>query len=172
MVPGYTGYIPKSLNYFGSRYTKLSHLAISEFKEKKDSQQSQAIQEAAFQPTSKNPSAYTPEYDKRLELGMTPFLTSDEHHSKSFISGYTGFIPNAKKYIGEGYPTITRKALVDHAKESSRQKDLQNKPFNINKLVEVKPTATLYFHQTNEGLMPHYTGHVPGIKNNNNVLLK
>ena len=43
--------------------------------------------------------------------GASPYFANDEQ-GKSFISGYTGFIPHARSLYAKGYPDQTRDALV------------------------------------------------------------
>lgn len=42
---------------------------------------------------------------------MSPYNMPDDHPHKYYMSGYTGFVPKARKYLGQGYPVITRSAL-------------------------------------------------------------
>ena len=43
--------------------------------------------------------------------GASPYF-ANEAQGKSFISGYTGFIPHARSLYAKGYPDQTRDALV------------------------------------------------------------
>ena len=83
------------------------------------------------------------------------------HSQKFFMSGYTGFVPKARKYLGQGYPIITRKALHEDAIESSRLEAARHAPVVVNRQSELLvPLSVLY--TKGQGLMPHYTGHIPG----------
>ena len=70
-------------------------------------------------------------------------------------------MPRSRKFMGMGYPMFTNKALCEFTDECTRIKRLEGQPVKIArpefKLVDTKP---IYIKQ--KGLVPHYTGHVPG----------
>ncbi len=47
----------------------------------------------------------------KQHTAMSPYNLPDDHPQKYYKSGYTGFVPKARKYLGQGYPVITRIAL-------------------------------------------------------------
>ena len=170
MVPGYTGYIPKKLNYFGSRYAETSLFAISDFKTDRE-QRKEKMKNICNTPGSvhltplNNRSAkpYPPMYTKQHPV--SPFVMPIGHPQKYFMSGYTGFVPKARQYLGQGYPIITQRALHEDATESARLELAKCTPVKLNKKIDpLLPSSMLY--TKGQGLMPHYTGHIPG----NNVL--
>ena len=123
MVPGYTGYIPKSEKYFGDRFAVICDHAtndiIGQNERYRNSKLNQARQvlpslhaqsECARKYKSKEPCT-----DK-----ASPYFAKDDKQ-KSFISGYTGFIPHARSRYANGYPGETREALVSSLK---RQQEL------------------------------------------------
>ena len=66
--------------------------------------------------------------------------------------------------IGMGYPDITKKALCEFTSVAAESKACEKTPVVIRrpqkKLVDTKP---IYIHDS--GMVPHYTGHVPGLLN-------
>ena len=80
------------------------------------------------------------------------------------MSGYMGFVPRLEKYFAQGYPINTKRALVEFAKDGMHLQESQEKPFTL-ELPAGERTApigqsTIYPKST--GLIPHYTGHIPG----------
>ena len=182
MVPGYTGYIPKGLHHFGCRYAEICHYAISSFEtdqQKNDDKNKELQTLRGFQsdPGSResftlaqnstplrpiNPKAkpYLPAYAKQHSI--SPFYMPDDHPQKYHMSGYTGFVPKARKYLGQSYPTITRYALQEQAAEGKRLQRTANDPVKVFRPVEkVRTTVGIYPKDT--GLVPHFTGHIPGM---------
>lgn len=78
------------------------------------------------------------------------------------MSGYTGFVPKAQKFMGQSYPIITRRALQDLAAEEKRMRENHDAPVNVTTREEVKGKALARVYPRDSGLMPHYTGHIPG----------
>lgn len=173
MVPGYTGYIPRQqLHFFGSRYANTSRCAIEDFHTERYRHKllRDEIGTARFvtsdrglktplAPVSAYPEPYPPMYKKTHSV--SPFSLPICHPQKYFMSGYTGFVPKARKYLGEGYPIITRTALTEDAYESARLQKAKHTPVALNK--QPQPLSSLpLLYMYGKGLMPHYTGHVPG----------
>ena len=77
------------------------------------------------------------------------------------MSGYTGFVPKAQKYLGQSYRTITRRALQDFAGEEKRMREMKNAPVSVAR-PEIRGKALATVYPRDSGLMPHYTGHIPG----------
>jgi hypothetical protein len=163
MIPGYTGYVPKSLNYFGSRYSELSECAITDFKRStKRGDDADTTRMKPLQPSSFiNPNKLTASSMKKM-FSTSPHSLPDGHPEKYFISGYTGFIPKAQIYIGQGYPVITHKALIEHANSTNRLREGSTKSFVLNRPAVSTP-KTYTYTKKNNGLIPHYTGHVQGM---------
>lgn len=170
MVPGYTGYIPKKLHYFGSRYAQTSRYAISDFRvdreHRKEKMKSVSDSEMPLGSVSSKPAPYPPMYNKQYPV--SPFVMPIGHPQKFFMSGYTGFVPKARKYLGQGYPIITHRALDEDAQESARFNIAKHAPVVLDKTsVPLLPLSTLY--TKGQGLMPHYTGHIPGTSHAVNI---
>jgi hypothetical protein len=90
-----------------------------------------------------------------------------DHHAfvYSYIfnihSGYTGFVPRARGMLGSSYPLITHMALNEFTDETERIKTQSAQPIRIHRedspKIDTKP-----IYPTESGLVPHYTGHIPG----------
>ena len=79
----------------------------------------------SLRPIKKEAAKYCSSISK--SSGASPYFSNDEK-GKSFISGYTGFIPHARSLYAKGYPDQTRDALVSttqHTTPSTRP-DLQD----------------------------------------------
>lgn len=79
------------------------------------------------------------------------------------MSGYTGFVPVYRGYMGLGFPVLTNKALCEFTDETARLKSLRNQAVVVRR-PQVQPVkiSTVYEMKPETGLVPHYTGHVPG----------
>ena len=174
-----TGYIPKGLHHFGCRYAETCHYAISDFD--KDQQKHQAKMEelrtqgkyqSVPQPSDDSarnamhlcslnlkPKPYLPSYAKQHSI--SPFYMPDDHPQKYYMSGYTGFVPKVRKYLGQSYPIITRNALQEHAAEEKRLVQSWNEPVRVFR-PEQKAKSSARIYPKDTGLVPHYTGHIPG----------
>lgn len=74
------------------------------------------------------------------------------------FSGFAGYVPKAMFLMGSSYPITTNKALIQFGKqmkESHTALGLTRE--SADNLVSV---PTIY--PTHQGLLPRYTGHVPG----------
>lgn len=160
----FAGYIPKSQHYFGVRYAETSCQAINSFELDQQLTEANRKELATLQnDPSVNPALslkpIAPKAKPFLPAHIPPFHLETE---KAFMSGYTGFVPKATRYIGEGYPVITMQALKVHASEKRRLLSSQNEPVNLTRTPE-QTTGFTSLHRTHQvGLMPHYTGHVKG----------
>ena len=158
------GYIPKGQHYFGVRYAETSHQAICSFELEQQRIEASRKELASLQG---DPSANPALSLKPIASKAKPYLHTyipplHLQTDKAFMSGYTGFVPKSRRYIGEGYPLITMQALKEHASEKRRLISSQNEPVTLTRQLEqTKQPAAL--HRTHQvGLMPHYTGHVQG----------
>ncbi|XP_028410962.1 protein FAM166B-like isoform X1 [Dendronephthya gigantea] len=189
MVPGYTGFIPKSEHHFGKRYAETSLSSVASFeadqefnrRRLRDLQTVQALQtgeevpgELINEKTIKLTNHETPlkkirthpaVYYSRMspQHSLSPLTMGNENPKKYFMSGYTGFVPRARGLIGSGYPTISNKGLCDFTDECERLKNVKSKPVKVHRhIVKKNESKPLYLKDT--GMVPHYTGHVPGEK--------
>ncbi|XP_026862300.2 protein FAM166B [Electrophorus electricus] len=176
MIPGYTGFVPKSQNYFSKTYAETCREALREF----DSDQRRRVQ---LDPEENEPTiTYTlPDFKpQKLNTPLTaickepvsykavdrwkpqgsPYFIEDSSPHKYFISGFTGYVPKARFLIGTSYPVTTNKALIQFGKE---MKAGYNALSLEREAAENLPQVhTIY--PSHQGLMPSYTGHVPGYK--------
>ncbi len=176
-----TGYIPKSLHNFGCRYAESCHSAISSFEQDQHRHQGKinemrtmakfqsdpsaepgstlAQNTTPLQPIAPRPKPYLPSYGKQHSI--SPFYMPDDHPQKYYMSGYTGFVPKARKYLGQSYPIITRKALQENSAVEKRLAASLTEPVKVFRpQQQVKSSIGIY--PTDTGLVPHYTGHIPG----------
>ena len=176
MVPGYGGYIPKSMHYFGSRYAESCHYAISAFKDDQNHYEAKAknmrkgivavrgspkSQTTPLTPVAKHPKPYLPAYIRKNSI--SPHHVPSGDPQKHFMSGYTGFVPKAQKYLGQGFPIISHQALSEHAGECKRLSQLANTPVVLEQPMAAAPPSRLLYAK-GQGLIPNYTGHIPGMK--------
>lgn len=181
------GYIPKGEHYFGKPYadTCLSAIAnfetdqlkhhkkmrdlrtIAELQGGKDVPRELILGEVRIRTKCKTPlkpirdrpkEYFSPE---AMQHSLSPFTISNEDPKKFLMSGYTGFVPRARGYMGMGYPVVTNKALCEFADESERLRRLSNLPVKVER-PEVKLVDTKPIYIKDSGLVPHYTGHIPG----------
>ncbi|KAK3591457.1 hypothetical protein CHS0354_033458 [Potamilus streckersoni] len=186
MIPGYTGFIPKSQNYFGNRYVINCKHSISDFemdnyrqKEKLEELQiTDALQSGKPVNKSRVPNLppirshyltplqaitaeakpyMSPSFVKSAE---SPFYMSNNNPMKKFMSGYTGFVPRARQRLGMGYPIITHKALNEFTDDTGRLMEILRKPIQIHR-DDAVPKDSKLIYPVDIGLVPHYTGHIP-----------
>ena len=115
MVPGYTGYIPKAEKYFGSRYAIICDKATNDIINsynmcKMSKQKHEKNQLPPLIPIRRDASVYIS--TTQAQHSNSPYFMAIDNKDKSFISGYTGFIPRARSRYAKGYPDNTRNALV------------------------------------------------------------
>lgn len=177
------------MHHYGCRYAETCHYAVSSFEADQQKHKTSmaelrtlsALQEdpsarkgsthaqhtTPLKPVSATPIFYLPPYAKQHSI--SPFYMPDGHPEKYFMSGYTGFVPRARNYLGQSHPIITTHALQDFAGEEKRMRATWGAPVRVFRPeVKTKPSATIYRH--NSGLMPHYTGHIPG-KSNKSIMV-
>ena len=179
-----TGFIPKGQNYFGCRYAKSSRYAIGSFENDQQtcqskmdelqtlSQQQQNDSERKNFTTAQNTTPLMPMADKAKPFlpayskkhSTSPFALPYGHPDKYFMSGYMGFVPRLEKYFAQGYPINTKSALVEFAEDGKHLQESQGKLFTLEPPAGERTTpigqSTIYPRST--GLIPHYTGHIPG----------
>lgn len=115
--------------------------------------------ETPLKKTRAHPTVY---YSRNApQHSLSPLTMSNDNPKKYFMSGYTGFVPRARGRIGSGYPKISNKGLCDFTDECERLKEANVKPVEVHrKLVRQCDSKPLYLKEI--GMVPHYTGHVPG----------
>lgn len=177
------GYIPKGHNHFGCRYAEACHYAITSFEDEyhKHEAKMSGIKgtsrtpltspqslDTPLKPIAARPKPYLPAYTKQHSI--SPYYMPNGHPDKYFMSGYTGFIPKAQKYLGQSYPIVTGNALQDHFRECEKREASLQAPVVLDQpLLTPCPTSILY--SSGSGFIPNYTGHIPGNKQTNHSLM-
>lgn len=176
--------MPKGQNYFGCRYAESSRHAIRSFENdqqmcqsKMDELQTLSQQQGddtqrrnyttaqnttPLMPIAEKAKPFLPSYSRKHST--SPFALPYGHHDKYFMSGYMGFVPRLEKYFAQGYPINTKRALVEFAEDGARLQEAQEKPFTLEPSAGEKtmPIGQSMIYPKNTGLIPHYTGHIPG----------
>ena len=179
-----TGFIPKGQNYFGDRYAESSRYAISSFENDQQLYQSKinelqtlsrhqtndsdrqnfttAQNTTPLIPIANKAAPFLPAYAKKHSV--SPFALPHGHPNKYFMSGYMGFVPRSEKYFGQGYPINTKRALIEFAEDGMRMQETQQKSFTLEPPEREKtaPMDQYAIYPKSTGLIPHYTGHIPG----------
>ncbi|XP_070531586.1 ciliary microtubule inner protein 2B-like [Ptychodera flava] len=170
MVPGYTGYIPKGQHYFGTRYADSSLNAISDF-ERDQRAHSQKMDELRMinaiqsgrmsDPTSKK--LLTARYPSPLKAVSPTAKPYSSKFPSNIVHRYTGFVPKARGLLGMGYPNLTHDALNEFTTEFANMEARRSQPVTLERpAMVVRDTKLIY--PIHSGLVPHYTGHIPGQK--------
>merc|ERR1712188_68757 len=184
MVPGYTGYIPKNQEHFGNRYAVGCHRAIYDFEDNKSFYQQNThqlkniVSRSPQKAVRSEPAPYVSR--KQLQHSVSPYFMETGDPGKTFMSGYTGFIPHARSHYANVYPVMTMKALNEFTEDRSSQKKTANQSIaadtiysrqNSNQKPSSAPAATdagsagaHSIYRMKEGLLPRYTGYLPGHK--------
>ncbi|XP_030623955.1 ciliary microtubule inner protein 2B [Chanos chanos] len=175
MIPGYTGFVPKSRNHFAKTYAETCREALSEFDrdQKRTMRQTSAELPPAvnhsldlkpqklYTPltaTSKRATSYKPP-DTWKPL-RSPYQMEDSDPHKYFISGFTGYVPKSRFLIGTSYPITTNRALIQFGREMRTYPASPRPPAEDTE--SLCPVPTIY--PAHRGLLPSYTGHIPGYK--------
>ncbi|KAM5191811.1 ciliary microtubule inner protein 2B [Mantella aurantiaca] len=188
MIPGYTGFIPRSQKFFAKTYAETSRDALTDFQKDQYQQESQRqeqtlagkLQSGQQLPhTEQEKQIITAKYRTPLpvltkeatpyvspsafQVQVSPYYMEDDDPYKYFISGYTGYVPRSRFLIGTGYPITTNRAMQEFGhitlKKSVRVGG-QSEPRERNK--EQPDDGHIYLEEL--GLLPRYTGYVPGYK--------
>merc|ERR1712224_65369 len=138
MVPGYTGYIPKKEDHFGNRYAVGCHRAISNFecdRTQYSRNESDRLKVAAKPPQKAlrtEPAPYVSV--KQAQHSVSPYFMDSGDPGKTFMSGYTGFIPCARSHFANVYKDVTCTALTEFTEDRTRQKQLAIKKIDVDRL--------------------------------------
>lgn len=176
MVPGYTGYIPKKEEHFGTRYAIGCHRAICDFEDDRNTYSNYQAARVHAAETSKQEAQRREAAPyvsvKQAQHSVSPYFMETGDSGKTFMSGYTGFIPYSRAHFANVYPVMTKTALTAFTEDRAKMKKVANQKVNVKKLQEstthkphlkVKP-MTHSIYRNKEGLLPRYTGYLPGHK--------
>ncbi|XP_040915175.1 protein FAM166B [Toxotes jaculatrix] len=169
VIPGYTGFIPRSQNYFSCSYSETCRKALTEFyleRRTKTRQQStdlplvvnHANQQSLRPKCPQTPITYKP--SKSFTPIGKPYFLEDDNPHKYFISGFTGHVPKSRFLIGKGYPITTNQALIQFGKQQRSDPTSQEIPGRKDSTTPPMPTI----YPSNRGVVPSFTGHIPGYK--------
>ncbi|KAK6492372.1 protein FAM166B-like [Huso huso] len=183
MIPGYTGFIPKSQNYFSKTYAETCRDALADFEKERQRRADTVVSPHTLQARKaksgtkqehKLPHYNTPlapivkeaapyRFTNEWHPHGSPYFMENESPHKYFISGFTGYVPKARFLIGSGYPILTNRALVHFTNELNQGElgpiTFQRRPREDHCLPYISQ-----IYPSNLGLLPKYTGHVPGYK--------
>ncbi|KAM4051199.1 ciliary microtubule inner protein 2B [Anomaloglossus baeobatrachus] len=187
MIPGYTGFIPRSQKFFAKTYAETTRDALIDFHKEQDQQQRHLKEQILVNKLQSGQQVPGTKHERQLltakyrtplpalskepthyispnafQIQVSPYYMEDEDPNKYFISGYTGYVPRSRFLIGTSYPITTNRAMTEFGQmtlqkgyklgdqESGEVNNLQSDQSNI------------YLEQL--GLLPRYTGYVPGYK--------
>ncbi|XP_071988908.1 ciliary microtubule inner protein 2B isoform X2 [Engystomops pustulosus] len=188
MIPGYTGFIPRSQKFFAKTYAETTRDALTDFQKDQNHQQIHLKEQLLVSKLQSGQQAPRTEHEKQLitakyrtplpalskeptqyvspnafQIQVSPYYMEDEDPNKYFISGYTGYVPRSRFLIGSGYPITTNKAITEFSEmtlnKGSKIGDLQRPGAGGRQQPE---QSHIYLQQL--GLLPRYTGYVPGYK--------
>ncbi|KAM4707470.1 ciliary microtubule inner protein 2B [Discoglossus pictus] len=188
MIPGYTGFIPRSQNFFAKTYAEVSKEAMGDFKTEQLLHETQLQEQALINKMQTGQQQPHTEHEKKLltanyrtplpalskepapyhsphasQPHISPYYMDDENPYKYFISGYTGYVPRSRFLIGGGYPVTTNRALQEFGQMALKQNvRLSQQPENQGGEIQHPEQNPIYLESL--GLLPRYTGYVPGYK--------
>nr|XP_020461703.1 protein FAM166B-like [Monopterus albus] len=175
MIPGYTGFIPRSQNVLACSYSETCRRALTEFYEERHGK---LQQQSVSLPTVVN---YTNQQFERSKPTLTaisnkvisnkplkpftpigkPYFMEDDNPHKYFISGFTGHVPKSRFLIGKGYPITTNQALIQFRKQQQQQ----SAPVSHDNTRKDSTTLLMpIIYPSDKGVVPSFTGHIPGFK--------
>ncbi|XP_054896523.1 protein FAM166B [Poeciliopsis prolifica] len=166
-IPGFTGFIPRSRNYYGCNYNLTCKKAQSEVylaEQVKKQQRSKALPTINIYGSQQHERANSPvtaALDKVFVYKSlkpfipqgSPYAMKDDNPKKYFIPGFTGHVPFAHNFYGKGFSITTNQALIEYGKHQRRLKADERERTHL-------PT----FYSSKKGVIPGFTGHVPGYK--------
>jgi hypothetical protein len=111
-VPGYTGFIPRSRDHFGKAFVETTAESILEFKKMLHAKNTIPPKIVAIQKKRLEAVKSNKHEEKKIINSLDPFVgASMEEKSpyklpkndpkKTFISGYTGYVPRLQNHFGE-----------------------------------------------------------------------
>ncbi|KAH6573426.1 hypothetical protein BASA61_001285 [Batrachochytrium salamandrivorans] len=189
-VPGYTGYIPRSQEYFGKPYVETTNSSLSNFQRMLKSKNQLPPGVLAVQ--SRQSYTLNAEHSKAASIkeresgnclkssecgdkikgtvghqidfveDMSPYKLPADHPQKTFISGYTGFVPRLQNHFGEPYPHSVRNAIDEFTHQPAPRSpyDLyQKRPSpKVQEIIKTNPIPEAAYdqfnHRNEKGFMP------------------
>ena len=160
LVPGYTGYIPKGEHWFGLPYVTACSYAKGDHHNSLTTQakERQRILENRLRAVPLNP----------VNCSADAFVSKKNsyrtHTIDYHISGYTGFLPMSRNKISMGYPSMTKQAIADYREKERQQAAMKSHVPFLGKPAEKPVLNRKVLYPADSGMVPHYTGHIPGEK--------
>ncbi|XP_038598409.1 protein FAM166B [Tachyglossus aculeatus] len=112
LVPGYTGFVPRSRPIFAKSYSRVCAQALSEFTHRgvRPREQTRVLK-------SQPPRA------ERVPTAPrdSPYSRENGDPGKGFVSGFTGFVPGARFLFGSGFPVLAHQALREIRRPGPRK---------------------------------------------------
>ncbi|XP_029437696.1 protein FAM166B [Rhinatrema bivittatum] len=184
MIPGYTGFIPRSQHYFAKTYAQIAQDALNDFVREQNKMATQGeeltslkvLQEREKEPSTEEeqklliaksrtplPPVSTEAFPNRSPCAFqahgSPYFMEDNNPHKYFISGFTGYVPRARFLFGAGYPITTNRALVEFGHKTWKKSKGLGAGIKGQSLPDLSK-----IYPNDLGLLPSYTGYVPGYK--------
>ncbi|XP_032070060.1 protein FAM166B [Thamnophis elegans] len=159
-VPGYTGFVPRVQHHFAKTYGEICREAWLEFAPPQESGTRDQAMEATEAPQLESrPLPALPTAGTAAAVSTLAFRPSGTAPAlqRTFVPGFTGFVPRLQFLIGASYPVLAHRAMVEFEEmlqKTGRDSSLRGGP--------LPPLAKTY--PTDGGLLPHYRGYVPGYK--------
>ena len=99
MVPGYSAFVPRLEEHFGARYAKICERSLFDHNNDriKHENKMKDIENSALPPKQairREPEPYLPL--NPMSHSISPYFMENANPDKTFVSGYTGFIPKAR----------------------------------------------------------------------------
>ncbi|XP_036594272.1 protein FAM166B [Trichosurus vulpecula] len=159
MIPGYTGFVPRSQHIFAKRCTQVwaealrdftSHLGTG-YKELPEAEKKEL--ECKTQHEKSEPEKHLKlELEPEQKTKVSPYSMDDKDPDKFFISGFTGYVPRARFHFGSTFPILTNQALQEFGQMCPGARG-QRDP-------KLLPSLSRTYLQ-NLGMVPYYKGYVP-----------
>ncbi|XP_027694924.1 protein FAM166B isoform X2 [Vombatus ursinus] len=161
MIPGYTGFVPRSQHIFAKRCTQVwaealrdftSHLGTG-YKELPEAERKELECKTQDEQKSQAEKHLKLELEPEQKLKASPYSMDDKDPNKFFISGFTGYVPRARFHFGSSFPILTNQALQEFGQMCPGARGQRD-----HKLL---PSLSRTYLQN---VVPCYRGNVPGCK--------
>lgn len=177
ITPGYSGFIPHHEKFFAETFHRTSNDAICDFeladrslRERRfdlDRHSQRPVSLSAdsikMKPLATRQKPYVSK--SQLHYVRSPYRMSHDDPEKYFMSGYAGCVPRSRYKHGSSFPKITNESLVQFSDELQRIQAVKREPVRLDRFNDRKKgynPAVVY--PVDSGLIPHYSGHIPGEK--------
>lgn len=168
MLPGYAGYIPKNQHYFSRPYGDVCRSALSHHELEQTQMTAQRREDKRILSKKTGLPNMGHSTDGRIPYPPSRNPPKSSYFEKPenpmwFKSGYTGFVPRTRELIALGYPNATNVGLKTFNNNLNGNETRRDEMVSVDgPRTKPEPKAALY-PQT-AGMIPHYTGYIPGYK--------